>query len=85
MILQVFSIHDSKAAAYLAPFFQPTSALAVRMFTDAANDPESNICRHPEDFTLFHMGSYDNETNTFDLLDATTAMMKALQVKVVLQ
>lgn len=60
MILQVFVIYDSKAHAYLPPWFAPNLELGVRDFAGAVNDPSTRFYRHSEDFTLFHLGSFDD-------------------------
>lgn len=62
MILQAFSIYDSKAVAYAPPFFMARPELALRAFRDLAADPQSQISKHPEDYVLFLLGSYDDET-----------------------
>lgn len=58
----VFTIYDSKAEAYLQPFFSPTKNTALRMFERAANDGESDIARWAEDYTLFEIGTWDQDT-----------------------
>jgi len=35
---------------------------AMRAMKATANDPQSNICRHPADFTMFEIGEYDDST-----------------------
>lgn len=62
MLQKVFTIHDSKAAAFLPPFFMTTSGQAVRAIIDCASDPQHNFARHPSDFTLFQIGEYDDST-----------------------
>lgn len=37
MILLIFAIYDSKAKAYLTPFFLPKYEMAVRTFKDCVN------------------------------------------------
>lgn len=60
MILNAYSIYDRKALQYHPPFFQSTDASATRMFSDLANDPATTIGRHPSDYVLFQIGSYDD-------------------------
>lgn len=67
MILQVFAVYDSKLKAFMIPFFQQNTALAIRAFKTGANDPGSQLCGHPEDFSLHHLGAYDDETADFKL------------------
>lgn len=62
MILKVFAIFDKVAGFYGAPFFLTSVGEARRAFSDLANDLNTNIGRHPGDFALFELGSFDNET-----------------------
>lgn len=65
MILQVFAVYDSKAGSHAVPFFQASLGMAARSFSEAANQAEHPICKHPHDFTLFHIGSWNDETAIF--------------------
>lgn len=58
----VFAIYDTKAESYNLPFFQPTVSAAIRMFTDAVNDPKTNFFNHSQDYVLFLIGEYDVQT-----------------------
>jgi len=58
----MFTIHDSKANAYLQPWFLTQAAMAQRAFMDCVNDKEHNFGRHPEDYTLFNIGEFDDQT-----------------------
>lgn len=60
MKTKVFTILDSKASVYGVPFFLQNEAVAVRMFTDLTNDPKSQIAQHPEDYTLYEIGAYED-------------------------
>lgn len=62
MIKQVFTVYDSKAEMYMPPFMAFNKGEAIRSFSDAAKDPKSMIYAHPEDYTLFHIGEYDDNT-----------------------
>lgn len=68
MILKIFSVFDSAVGAYASPMFLHSRAQAVRAFTDAIADPSTNICKHPQDFTLFYLGEYDDQIGRFDSL-----------------
>ena len=63
MKLEVYSVFDEKAECFGTPFFTNNDSLARRMFNDLANDPNSTLYRHPEDFKLYHIGTFDNETS----------------------
>ena len=81
MKLKIFSIYDSKAEAYHQPFYLTTKSLAIRQFTDLANDNSSQISKHPADFTLFYIGEYDDHTASFDLEKTKIALGTALEFK----
>lgn len=68
MILQMFTVFDSKAEAYLPPFTTAARGQAVRSFSDTCNDPEHVFNKHPEDYTLFALGEFDDTTAEFDPL-----------------
>jgi len=66
MKLLAFTVYDSKAEAYLRPYFAETKGLAMRAFRDAVNDPQHEMHRHAEDYTLFHIGSFDPMTGSLE-------------------
>lgn len=66
MRLECFAVFDSKAEAYLRPWFIENVATALRTFTDAAADDSSPFGQHPEDYTLFHLGSFDMVSGVLD-------------------
>lgn len=69
MQYSVMSVRDVKASAYGRPIFTASVAAACRSFTDEVNrnHEENTMYYHPEDFALFHLGSYDDETGRFSL------------------
>jgi len=66
MRITVCSVFDSKAKCFSQPFFTPTKAVAVRAFSDQANDGTSQLFKHPEDFTLYCVGYFDDENGRFE-------------------
>lgn len=60
MVTKAFAVFDSKAGNFGVPFFTAVTAVAVRMFTDLILDNTSTVSRHPEDFSLFEIGSFDD-------------------------
>lgn len=62
MINRVFAVYDSKALAYLQPFFSESVGSAVRAFGDAANESGSPLSKHPGDYQLYEIGTFDNLT-----------------------
>lgn len=58
----MYAVYDSKAKAFCRPFFAAVEAVALRAFEGGANDPENEIGRHPNDFSLFQVGEFDDDT-----------------------
>nr|UXQ88125.1 MAG: nonstructural protein [Microvirus sp.] len=61
MIHKIYSVYDSKAETYTPPFFQHREAMALRTFADCCNDDGHTFGKHPEDYTLFDLGTYDDD------------------------
>ncbi len=70
MLLRAFTVYDSKVDAYLRPFFLQTPAEAIRSFKDTVNDQQSTISKHPEDYTLFEIGTFDESTGVLEPITA---------------
>ncbi len=66
MQLKAFTIYDSAVEAYLRPFFCLSDGEAVRTFSDAVNDANSPFHRHPGDFTLYGIGTFDDTLGVLD-------------------
>jgi len=62
MLHHVFSVYDEKAEAYLPVFQLPTSPMATRIFGECVNSREHQFGKHPGDYTLFVVGTFDDET-----------------------
>lgn len=62
MILQMITIHDAKAEMYSPPLFFKTIGMAKRQWIDILHDPENEYAKHPADYTLIHLGVYDDST-----------------------
>lgn len=78
MKLKIFCVYDSKIGAFNNPFFQRSTGEALRSFGDAVNK-EENFRRHSEDYVLFELGSFDDQTAAFDLYDAPKSLGMASQ------
>lgn len=65
MINKVFSIRDLKIEAYLQPFMAPTVGAAVRSVQDALSDASTALAKHPEDYQLFHLADFNDETGVY--------------------
>lgn len=66
MIQNVYCIHDRAAGAYLTPFVLANDKMAIRVFTQCATSQDHQFGKNPEDFTLFHCGTFDDQTATLE-------------------
>lgn len=65
MIHSVFSVFDAKAEAFLPPFVLPKTEMAQRVFSDCVNSNDHQFSKHPDDYTLFHLGTWSDEDGLF--------------------
>lgn len=80
--LNIYTIRDTKSGAYNVPQSFRTHGEAERFLSDQVNlNQDSLIHRHPEDFDLFHLGSYDTDTGLITALETPTHIVKALHLK----
>jgi len=56
----IFTIHDKAAGAYLPPFILHAEGIAIRTFTDCINDTNHAFSKHPADYTLLMIGTFDD-------------------------
>lgn len=70
MIISAYSIYDIKALTYSNPFFAPNHGAAMRIVQDAANDMNTSLARHPNDYIVYHIGHYDTDIGQMTPLDA---------------
>lgn len=81
MLLKVYSIRDTKAEVYNTPFMKKTHGEAERDFTSLVKDEKSMPNQYPEDFDLYHLGIFDDQTGKFEPLATPQHIIKAVNVK----
>lgn len=68
MKLRMFSIRDTKTDAFDLPFYAHNEGHAMRMVTDMAASGKFVFSRHPADFALFEVGTFDDQTGELTAL-----------------
>lgn len=64
MNLFLLAVKDRKAGVFTAPQCVVRLEAGLRSFSDEVNNPrngENMWFRHPEDFELYHVGSFDDQ------------------------
>ena len=71
MIQVLVSVKDTAAQAFMRPFFVPTVPVAMRAFRDEVNrsDSTDDLAKHPEDFELYEIGTFDDSNGSFDAIE----------------
>ncbi len=79
---RIFSIFDVKAQAYLPPFCLGETGMAVRVFSDCVNSSDHQFGKHPGDYTLFELGSFDDSVCVVSCTPSALKVVNGLEVVV---
>lgn len=60
MIFNMVALLDTAVGAFQRPIFVRSKGEAIRILTDEANTPDSQISKHAKDFRLFDLGTFDD-------------------------
>lgn len=58
----LFSVFDSKAGVFSNPFTSQNKFTAIRDFQDAVNDVNSMIHKYPDDYILYQLGAFCDDS-----------------------
>lgn len=61
----IFTVYDKAAGAFLPPMFMRSKGEAIRSFQDAVNASDHQFHRHAEDYVLYHLGYWQDDTSAF--------------------
>lgn len=65
--LLIVAINDTKAEAYMNPFYMRSEGEAIRAFGDAIAKGDSPLSAHPEDFVLVKLGTFCQDTGAIEV------------------
>lgn len=69
MKLLICSILDQTAQAFFQPMYFNNKGTAIRSFSDAVNSGSGEISRHPDQYTLYQIGEFDDSTGLITVVD----------------
>ena len=83
-IYQVVSVRDDAVQAFNRPFYTVSVGQAHRSFSDEVNRKadDNPMFKHASDFSLWHLGSFDDETGRFVQFDLAIRLCNAGDVLV---
>jgi len=62
MRFNVYAVYDEAAKIFKYDFKRLQHAEAIRYFGDGVRAEKTELNQHPQDFSLFFLGEYDDET-----------------------
>lgn len=68
MLLHYFSVYDTRAKAWDVPFLVPDTESIERAWQAHCNDPQTKMNKHPDDYCLYRLGSFDRKSGKIDVL-----------------
>ena len=76
MKLEIFAIRDNATGMYGTPMFLTTKGQAIRGFSDEVNrqDKDNMLNKHPEDFEMHHLGSFETDTGVINAITPKQVM-----------
>ena len=75
------NVFDAAAKAYLRPFVTPTKGIALRGFMDAVSDPNHEFAKHSSDYTLFEIGTFNEETGLLTPMQTPSKVASAYELR----
>ena len=82
MNYRMYTIRDTKGEVFHPPFYKKTHGEAERDFRTLVNDDKSMQFKYPEDFDLYYVGDYDDQSGKIVPQDSPQHIIKAVQVLV---
>ncbi len=72
---ELFAVHDAVADRWLEPFSGPTIEFGIRGFKEACETDGHQFMKHAEDYSLWHIGTFDE---ALGVLEGFTARKVAM-------
>lgn len=77
MKLSAFSILDAKAQSFMQPFYFNYKGQASRTLEDILKEKDHPIAKHPEDYSLYLLGTFDPFTGRLEPLEVPELVCRA--------
>lgn len=78
----IISVRDIVSNVYGVPQAVQSKGSAIRSFSDEVNraDENNQFYKHPNDFELYHLGYFHDETATYELLNTPERLALASEL-----
>lgn len=82
MIFKMFVLYDSGVSAYMTPIFARNKGEALRSLSKSVNGASGSILAdHPEQFVLYEIGEFNDETGSVVPHLVPDCICKAIELK----
>lgn len=72
MIFNIYSVYDCKVGAYMRPMYLRTDDELFAAIYETAKDQNSGFYKYPEDYTVYFLGTFNEEDAKIDYVGPTT-------------
>ncbi len=79
--MKLYTVNDLASKTFTKPFVMLTDRDAIEGFRHVCNEPETPYAKHPQDYTLVNIGSFDERTGVLTLSDSQLVLARALDLK----
>ncbi|AXL14421.1 nonstructural protein [Microviridae sp.] len=69
--MELFAVRDTKSETFDLPFCQPNLLVCLRSVADRMQHDGHPWNAHPEDYQLFHVGTWDDTKGQIEAVPAT--------------
>lgn len=82
-MLKIYAIRDAAISGFMKPWVAKTNGEAIRTFQNVVNskDDQNLISKHPEQFDLYLVADFDEDTGKVKAYEPTMHLAKAIEYK----
>lgn len=77
--MMLYAVHDKAVNAFLPPFAARARGEAMRSFVDACTDSRHTFNKHADDYVLYELGHFDENTGLLKPYDDPRRVMSGLE------
>lgn len=75
--MKLYAVYDAAAQAFMSPFTMRSHGEAMRSFSHACEDEKSAFYRSLVDYSLWHIGEYNEQTAAIEPVTPPVCIVKA--------
>ncbi len=80
MLMHVYSIYNTASGSYMRPFTAHADGEASRLFSDLVADEKHPVGMHPEDYSLYRLGSFNDQNGALTIEGAPECLCTAMEL-----